>query len=333
MKIGIITFHWATNYGAVLQSFALQAVLQRMGHDVKIINYKDARLELTPWRFLRNRHFLHPFRLWATCQKEVRMEPFRQRYLSLTPRYTHVRQLEAQCADFDLIVSGSDQVMNPSYLRHISPAYFLGFCAPATRRATYAASFGVTCYPAALIPKVAPLMQRIDAISVREQTGLDIVRAMGGESATVVPDPTLLLQGIDYLSVIELPTVAASPLLKYMLHGRSTAIPGGDSISTQRIEEWIAAIRCCGHLVTNSFHGMVFAILFHVPFTIVLQTLRNEGMNDRFFTLLSRLGLQDRIVDEVALFPTSSTIDWEKVDLRLEYLRQEGIAFLRSLEA
>ena len=88
MKIGILTFHWATNYGAVLQCYALQTYLESLGHEVTIINYKPKQYDFSLWRFFRYRQFLHPQTFVQTQIKEKPLIPFRNKYLKLSQPFT-----------------------------------------------------------------------------------------------------------------------------------------------------------------------------------------------------------------------------------------------------
>ena len=338
MKIGIITFHWATNYGAILQSFALQQTLQSMGHNVEIIDYKPKQYEPSLWQFLRYRQFLHLKSFLSNLKKERGMVQFRRQFLKCTQRYYSISQLRKCCIHYDLLISGSDQVMNPNFLQSGekggSTAYFLDFGKEETKRITYAMSFGTTKYPEPLILKVSSLIKRFNAMSVREITGKDIFSSMGWDNAVLVPDPTLLLKAEDYDKIIGLTPIYSEETLVYMLHNRLSAIrellPHGKIkiITSETIGEWIQAIRSSRYVITNSFHGMVFCLLYHIPFTIVLQSTRNEGMNDRFFTLLDRLGLEDRIMCEADYREIPNAIDWENIDKQLDEIKQEGLEFL-----
>ena len=97
MKIGIITFHWAINYGAVLQCYALQETLKALGHDVFVINYKPKRFDNTFWTFIRYRMFLHPKAYYRDIKKEKKIMLFRNKYLNLTQRYFSTKELQEQC--------------------------------------------------------------------------------------------------------------------------------------------------------------------------------------------------------------------------------------------
>ena len=339
MKIGIITFHWASNYGAILQCFALQKTLQLMGHNVQVVDYMPKRFELSLGRIIRLKGLLHPRTLIHNVKKERLLVKFRAKYLNCTKRFYTVKQLQMECDEFDALISGSDQVMNPYFLtsgeKGGSTAYFLDFGASTAKRLAYAVSFGTTQYPTYLLSKVSPLVKKFNAISVRENTGISIMQAMG-KNAIVVPDPTLLFTAHEYDDFLGLKPAVTQTILVYMLHNRlpfiQNRLPEENilTIKSESLEEWLYAIKNSKYVITNSFHGMVFSILFHVPFTIVLKTTENVGMNDRFFTLLERLSLQDRIMAESDFMVIKDNINWIDVDDRLSQLRKEGLDFLTN---
>ena len=133
MKIGILTFHWATNYGAVLQCFALQEYLRSQGHDVEVINYKPKQYDDNVFTFLRFRKFLNLDEYLRDRKKESALVAFRDSHLHQTKRICKCMDIVEIANSYDIIISGSDQVTNPSFLLSgeglgiISPAYFLGF--------------------------------------------------------------------------------------------------------------------------------------------------------------------------------------------------------------
>ena len=133
MKIGILTFHWGTNYGAVLQCHALQEYLKSLGHEVEIINYKPPLFDDNLFTFLRFRKFLHIGDYLNNRKKEAALVSFRNEHLHLTERIHVCKDIADISNRYDAIVSGSDQVVNPSFLLNgegkgiVSPTYFLGF--------------------------------------------------------------------------------------------------------------------------------------------------------------------------------------------------------------
>ena len=340
LKIGIITFHWATNYGAVLQCYALQETLRYLGHDAVIINYKPSKYDNNLWTFFRMKKFIDIRKFISDIRKEMGINAFRKQYLNLTKRYRTTKQLQKYCNDFDVIISGSDQVLNDTFLRggerHGSTAYYLDFGRQDAIRVCYAVSFGQTAYPIDLIPKVKPLVKKLNAVSCRENTGVEIFKSFGISTACVVPDPTLLLSRCNYERLLPPNQNGLKNTFVYLLHGRynilKNKLPDNVLISSSEdIQEWLQNIRDAKFVITNSFHGTVFCIHFHVPFVVVLPTLDNVGMNDRFYTLLSNLRLSDRMILESDFKYTETfNIDWVTVDRKLKEYTTLGLHFLNK---
>ena len=344
MKIGIMTFHWATNYGAILQAYALQEALKSIGHEVAIIDYKPSRYDDTLWSFIRFRKFLDLRKYLNERRKEARLSVFRKRYLKLTNRFYTQNKLSIIGNNFDALVSGSDQVMNESFLvngeRGGSTAYFLDFGSKNTLRFAYAASFGTTNYSDDLIKRVRPLIEVFDDVSSREESGLSIFEKMGANNASLVPDPTLLQSKDFYARLLKSEEKLENRNRAYFLRGRDCVVAdalgklNAELLIDISLEQWLNSIRYSSHFITNSFHGVVFCLIFHTPFTVVLDTKENIGMNDRFYTLLKPLSLTDRIFSE-AEFNSASTecsFDWNSIDNKMEGLRKIGFDYLKQIK-
>ena len=360
MKIGILTFHWATNYGAVLQAFALQTYLLTQGHDCKIIDYVPCNYKKTLFRCFLTRFPLNIFRNLLDYNKESRMDRFRQSHLRLTRNYGSLAELQKDPPDCDVYVCGSDQIWNPSFTRRgegkVTLSYFLDFGGEQKRRLAYAASFGCTSYPADLIDIIKAPLQRFKALGVRENTGLAILDKIGISDTSLVPDPTMLLRLEDYKGLLpKSETTAVDSVFVYALHSGQKTIQeirchleernkqtiqytGFNSHSSLSVEEWLAAIARSKAVVTNSFHGVIFSILFEKPFVAVSVEGHGSGMNDRINTLLGNLGLEERIVitydDERLVNLLYKPIDWRTVGIRLNSIRDVASRFFeRYLDA
>lgn len=343
MKVGIITFHWATNYGAVLQTYALWNAVKSLGHDVEIINYKPRLYDDNLLTFIRFRKFLNFDKYKIDREKERHMESFRREILTgLTERYTSLTKLRKKVHDYDVLITGSDQVLNPSFLKSGemggSTAYFLDFGGKNVRRISYAASFGTTVYPENLIKKVKPLIERFCAVSARENSGVEIFRSMGAKNPVVDCDPTLLHRADFYDRL--LPHRENLPVINrgYFLRNRESKIADFldrldvTLLKDELITDWLASIKGSAHLFTNSFHGVVFSLIYHVPFTVVLETLENVEMNDRFYSLLTPLGLTHRMVLEGDFNEKNIQFDedWEQIDKKLESYSKRGWDYLKN---
>ncbi len=343
MRIGILTFHWATNYGAILQALCLQEYLKSRGHQVAIINYKPKKFEFSWLRIIK-----HPslwkgvLRALSNNNKERLLVPFREKYLNTTNRYYSVNEFGEEIDSFDILISGSDQVLNPGFtLRgedgRPSPVYWLGFGKKTTKRIGYAVSFGYELYPENAVPVAKPWINRFDVIGVREQSGLQILDQLGYNGPSdILPDPTLLL-GKKFFGLLGLEVTVKRDdyICVYMLR-REVSIRSkkvryiDDKHFPLSMEQWLKSIIHAGCLITNSYHGMIVALLSHTPFVVLLETKVSHGMNDRFRTLLDRIGLSDRMTTTVenALSILKQPIDFDVVDNSINEYREKGVDFL-----
>ena len=342
MKIGIITFHWATNYGAILQAYALQEYLRNQGHQVEIINYKPRHFDFG-WKYLRRPWLLKGLKKDLVARKkELKLIPFREdRLITTKRRFFSVRELSLANMIYDVIFSGSDQVLNPSYTisgeNHPTSAYYLTF-ATRSKRIGYAVSFGCTVYPSNALKYAEKWINAFDSVGVREDSGIKILNQMNFRGKKqVVPDPTILY-GENLFDGIKIPKPKKENYLcVYILRGASkinsdNVVYVDEMNNPVSMEEWLGLIIYSRGLITNSYHGMIMAILNHVPFVAVKSKADGAGMNDRFVTLLSYLDLEDRLVDSLDDYQQilSQIISWEVVDEKLAEFRKVGAIFIEN---
>ena len=354
MKIGILTFHFATNYGAVLQSFALQEYLSRMGHGVEIIDYTPSGCHKGWLQCFNPRQLKNLVANIQELKKEIKFRRFRTKHLVLSARkYNSILELSSYPPASDAYICGSDQIWNKGLSSRIlsdvgsSMPYFLDFGVDGVKRIAYAASFGDAMqpseYPSNLWPHVVRCLSRFSAISVREQSGITILNSLGMQNACVMPDPTLLLDVGDYDKLAC--RKAESEFFFYSLHreqlemGKALKLLKEKSKSVtcvtmhtpMGIEDWLGHIRAARNVVTNSFHGVVLAILFRRPFIAIPVTGPLAKMNDRLFTLLGRLNLTDRILITCEESQVTSllarSIDWPGVRAKIADLRHDARIF------
>lgn len=344
MKIGILTFHWATNYGAVLQAYALQEYLTEQGHVVDIINYKPKQYDFSWKRFFLHPSFLLSFRrVLVVHSKEQKIESFRLKYLCRTERvYTQDNAIHI-IKEYNALISGSDQILNPFFTlkgegRNTS-IYYLNFPKLQCLKIGYAVSFGCTQYPENAETIAQQYIQAFDSIGVREKTGIGILSQLSfSKKSTVVPDPTVL-KGKSLFDKIKICDYSSQGdyICVYMLRRKLKGTISGKIIyidelhESYTMEEWLGLIRYSKSLVTNSYHGMIMAILFHVPFVVNIETGSEVGMNDRFYTILSYLGLMNRIVNgNLNELVENSDIPWQVIDTKLDSFRNLGVDFLNQ---
>ena len=340
--IGTITFHWCTNFGAVVQAFALQTYLNNKGHDCEIIDYVPRRVALIQQFQMVKRFDFNSIRKYNAIKK------FRHNWLVTTKhRFNSFSDLMNLSSNYDYIIVGSDQVWNESFTlggeKGVTLSYFLSFAGTNTKRISYAASFGMNQANHIYVNAVQEELKKFSAISVRENTGVDICNQMG-VNAVLVCDPTLLLNAADYTSIIKNVEYEPSDVYEYILHDNQiTAWRICEIIKdyfndnhqmkvTQSIEEWLYRIKNAKIVVTNSFHGLMFSLIFHTDFIVV--PVEGSKMNDRIITILGILDLTNRIIDnsdenKIKILCKES-INWEIVDQKILLLRKKSEDFLLS---
>lgn len=340
MKIGILTFHWSDNYGAVLQCYALQEYLKSQGYEVDVINYAPLKYSLFYTKLLLHPTQCKKFSLTRLQKRKHQLlKQFRKVNLNLTSRIYRYHKIHHIAKQYDVIISGSDQVLNSSFLLYgekgKTPVYFLPFSTP--KKLGYAVSFGCLSYPEQANEYAASLVNNFDFVGVRENSGKNILSQLGYKNhIEIVPDPTILYgnhlydkmtltkEHDDYYCVYVLRS-------NLKLDGDDKVIYLDDNKEPVTMEQWISAIKFSKGLITNSYHGMIMAILNHIPFCVILEHGDISGMNDRFFTLLEKIGLEDRIFSEYTsslLSSFSIAINWKDVDNKLDEYRKIGQTFL-----
>jgi hypothetical protein len=344
MKIGILTFHWGTNYGAILQAYCLQEYLAEQGHNVEIINYKPSSYDFSWLRIAR-----HPS-LWKTIrrqlvnrEKEALLVQFREKYLNCTKRYYSASELTSNLGEYNVIISGSDQVLNPGFTLHGdngSPSfvYWLKIDSGKSLHVGYAVSFGCEKYPENAMNIAKQWVNCFDIIGTREHTGLQILDQLGYKgSKGLIPDPTILIGarlfnklGLDYAERCDYICVY---MLRHEIQIKGEVRYIDDRHKPLTMEQWLKTIVSARGVITNSYHGMIVAMFAHVPFAVLLETKDSYDMNDRFFTLLGQLSCKDRVAYTVteALSILQEPIDFVKLDTAISEYGKTGADFLEKV--
>lgn len=372
MKLGILTLPLHTNYGGIMQAYALQLALNRLGHETILVNLPIAqqqRCEIIKEfvkRFIKRFLLLKPVPLnaWPTLNERKiiaeNVNPFIQKNLHIIECNDENFLLNlTKKENLDGYIVGSDQIWRPSYSSSVS-AYFLDFLDSSKYiRISYAASFGMEIWPFSKeeSQNLGDLIKKFDAVSVREDSAVTLCKEYWNIDADLVLDPTLLLDKQDYLDVCGLKCNMKKPkLLVYILDKSQEKNSIIDEVSTiiglpitqvmakdifwnvgsRRIEdcivppisEWISGFMNAEYVVTDSFHGMVFSILFRKSFICIGN--RNRGLT-RFTSLLKLLDLEERLIysmDDLSIDIVKKAIDYRKVEILLYKARSKSIQFL-----
>lgn len=381
MKIAILTQPLIQNYGGILQCYALQTILQNMGHEVVVLNrtynfsYKQIILQIGSLiksvilKFIlrkKNKRLINPLLenyrelLEYNSPDPKRVNSFKKQYIRLSKGLWTSKDLGNYCKQnrFDVIIVGSDQVWRELYSPCITD-YFLGFLSnkDKTKKIAYAASFGTSENPISYegIKLCKKHINKFDAISTREISGVKLVKELFNKDASLVLDPTLLLSAEDYIQLIkEDDSVSEMPhdtLTTYILdwsHKKKKCIDGiaaelkllnrndiypDDSSSysfrMKSIPQWLASFRNARYVITDSFHGCVFSIIFRKDFAVIIN---NERGSDRFTSLLRILELEDRIIsvdDKESIMSVLTTpIAYANVERKIEDMGNVSLSFL-----
>lgn len=368
MRIGILTHPLWDNYGGILQAWALQQVLLRRGHKVETFCITSGRSSLPRMVLIGIK------RLFLNMKEHGDVPAFYE-----LNKYLHDKKTDSQLLRFiknnihlhripsakripedlyDALIVGSDQVWRKKYINNlvcqtndISDAFFYNIKKDIIRIA-YSASFGVDIweYDKSETKKIKEALSRFSGVSVRELSGIDLLKNNVEYSAVAVLDPTMLLGKEDYIKLIKdssfTPNLDAPTVVSYILDkSKFKASLIRDVCSSRQIKnielkkdtsdgiklsiaEWLYYITNASIVITDSFHGCVFSIIFGKP----LIFIKNEGRgNARFDTLIKHFGIENNLVTETTSFDLFKDYSLPK-DLpeKISELRQKSLDFLFS---
>ena len=348
--IGILTFHSACNYGAVLQAYALKTVCEELGYEVHIVDYaggvKDskpapvgefmasANKKQSTIRLCRNAlSYVGDTRRWSAFAR------FRKQYFSESVPCKTAQDVAV--LGYDIYISGSDQIWNYKITNGTFDPVYFGDFSDSARQIVYAASAHDTPFPLDMELKFRDMLLRTDApIGIREQKLADYAEKLTGIRYPVVADP-VLLAGREIMDRIPTAAPEQKPyILLYQIDANPASDISGCPVYTMTVprvgsihgrrgeagpEEFLALLKNARFLVTNSFHGIALSLLFEKDFFVY----ENGGVMSRIDSLLAAVGLHDRKVKMAADVNPDHTIDFAPVRAHLDALRAGSMDFLR----
>lgn len=362
MKVAVVTLHRVYNYGSVLQAYATQQVLEKLGHEVRIVDYITE--QRTKWRLLcspsQKEHSrgmgtlaYRIARFFSICIKELTFGTFVRKRLHLTSKYISVEDLAKNPPEADVYITGSDQTWNSDYNEGVDRGFFLDFIPKEAKRIAFAASFGKTEIDEQEAETIRELIKPYSAISVRESSALEILARIDRTDAIQLVDPTLLIKKEEWMTLAS-KRLVKEPYLVLMLlynednhateYAREIADEKGlklvkiswehrkprqvDKLFTHRTpSDFLSLLWYADFVVTNSFHGLAFSINFEKQFLVVPR----EEYNSRLASLLQMLGLTNRMVSsKESLRCVSQEIQYEQVRKTLANERNKAFDFLRN---
>lgn len=362
MKVNVITMHRAINYGAVLQTYATVKYLENMGYEVEIIDYIPKRFR-TKNKLLfvnprRNKSIFHRIAFITACfpgrlAHDYIFGSFIKRNFKLTSAsYYNIDDLRINIPQADIYITGSDQVWNTDIEKRVDEAFFLDFVPKGKKRIAYAASFGKDSLNDEETEKIKQLINKYDNISVREDSGLKILKSLGRDDTKHVMDPALLLTKEQweekstprlikekYVLIYQLnPSdklikyaneIAKAKNLRVAKFGWDYIKPNGVDINLyyKKPEDFLSAVKYADFIVTDSFHGIVFSLNFNKLFICVAP----PKYSGRLESILRETNLENRLIKES--FDINSIlreIDYTKINEHFNNSRNEAKQYLEN---
>jgi coenzyme F420-reducing hydrogenase beta subunit len=363
LKTGLVTFYHIHHYGALLQAAATERAVEALGSGCEIIDYfvnQDNRLFRKPTGLGSAAADAHTaLHYQALKTRYQRFEQFSRDHLRVSShRFESLTELSRAELPYDVILSGSDQIWNPTIFpdKRFDPVFFGAFSQ--RRKIAYAPSFGVPRIPDGMEGQLKGYLAGFSHLSVREKQGQEILRAITGQEAPVVLDPTLLLTKEQWAAMVRRPEGyptgnyilcyciskpgALAPYIRQLsettglpvvqLCGvRQKVHPQARCVLDAGPAEFLALFQNAAYVCTNSFHGTVFSVQFQKTFfTAVSPSELAAPETSRTFSLLTRLGLADRIIGRGDSAELDTEIDWASVEGRLHSQRQTSLDYLRA---
>lgn len=354
-KIGILTFHKAINYGAILQTFALQEKFKEQSELTDVIDYRS--------EYFRNLYGVQKnfstsnkmkFVLLLIIKnfffyiKKLKFNRFAKKNLNLTMKYNR-NNIEKLNSMYDYIITGSDQVFNLK-LTNEDYTYYLDFC-DSNRRCSYAASFGN--YDLSLLgDNDIKLLKSFRYLSLREIDAVTFMKKKYNIIAECSLDPTLLYTGVEWQKKLQLKQSNQNTIFYYKVaepnklnfyvtkiakekklsvieitSDLKNQIKGSKTLRTCSPKNFISNIYNCEYVATTSFHATVFGILFHKKMIIELYD-KSGKFNNRIYCLLSLLNIDVVKTKGVQII---DNVNWNSVERKLAAERKKSIDFILKI--
>lgn len=366
MKLGLLTFHTAANYGAALQAYAFEKFLTDKGYDCEYINYVNASraheysMTWHIWDSLKHGKLTSAAAYMAGSPfmtlRKMRFDRFYRKNLRQTEKvYRNSKEAEELNDKYDFFVIGSDQVWNP-VCNGDDSAFLLDFVKDGRKRISYSPSFGMTEVDGAHKVVYSDNLKKFAHIGVREVVGQQIVKELTGKDATLVLDPVLLLTKEQWGEVTPIKERKDSFIFSYT--NRDTQMedflrtgyqigdrkhyvlsrytkPGDFFNSGVRVkyymspEEFLWVINNADLVVSASFHCIAMSIILNKQFVAIITG--DEGKDERLLSMLHALGLGDRILKEgMTCEDVNLPINYESVNQRIEEMKKQSVNYLMN---
>lgn len=357
-RIGIITWHFYNNYGSLLQTYALQTYIESLGNNAIILNYR--KFDCVLWKRII-KIILGKIEKYVPYSLSQRLGlsfwSFRNKFLKQSKILLNRRMLSKESQKLDAVICGSDQIWAPSAYK---PEYMLNFVSDDILKISYASSIGLNDIPENLISEYKHWISRLNYISVRELQGADLLKRKCNISAKVVLDPTFLLTADQWNKIVTEPTLDEKYIFCYFLNknhnykekvfeilenfdllnfkiiGISDNKSDSDwmhsQINSASPEMFLGYIKNSYLILTDSFHGTAFSLIYNKDFYVFERFSSDDRMNQnsRIYSILGKLGLLDRIVSNSNNINGDLNIDYTSVNMKIMQERAASSYFLKK---
>jgi len=360
MRTGIITFHRAINYGAILQTYALQKKMIDKGYAVEVIDYRCEHME----NFYKTLTFKGKslkqgvrglLNFYYTYKKKKHFRRFLNDNIRLSDMVYTKSNIQDSNKVYGQFITGSDQVFNYA-CSNFDTSYFLDFVTKPNKKLSYAASFGINEIPPKYLDDYKNLLSSFDKFSIREMKGQDLLYKLTQRRSELSVDPVFLLEKEDWLRIAKKPNMERYILI-YKLNASDLIYDfarklanktkckiislnfdfvdelknrGIKGIMSASVEEFLGYFAYADYVVTNSFHGTAFSIIFHKEFYV--EALQKDFKpNDRVESLLKITNLQSCKINSLDDCVLSLNRDFSFSDAQLKTERLNSLKYLESI--
>ena len=328
-NVCIFNFWWVSNYGALLTAYAIQSLINKLDYNPLLIDNSYRHNNLISENFAKN---------------------FEQRYLKTSNKVFLYNDFNNLNKKSNIFITGSDQILRPIAARERLTQYLQDFVSIDSKKITMSASFAVDKKTlleetdSQILEKMKTSLKSFDFVSVREKSGVEICKDLFDIDAEWIIDPVFIMNKSNYDELIKNSTKDFSnKIVSYVLDPNKEYEKAykylekkynkkilKTAYSNTSVENWLASIKNCEFLITDSFHGMCFAIIFNKPFICITNKKRGAT---RFESILEMLNIENQCINNINEIYEKDCIfkiDYEKVNRRIEEEAQRGLNFLKK---
>ena len=361
MKISVITLVNINNYGSLLQAYATQKTLEELGHEVEFVNFvsSNGNIAVEANSACDKRHMQKGVKrsayklAWMTNQlMQTRpFSAFRKKHLNIGHRYANQQELMENPPEADVYLSGSDMLWNSKLNRgHNEQQFYLNYAPKGFKKVAFSSSIGEEDLPIEEIDFMLPLLKQYSAISMRENSGVEIVRSMG-LNATKVLDPTLMLASKDWSRLFPEKVTKKGYIFVYFLHQHAEELLVAREYAKEKglrmvrlafnpfkkaqddeivympsVEECVSLFANADYVITDSFHGTCFSLNFKRKFYVV----RPPRFMDRLSDILKLADAERRVFQGKTVPKVAGELNYEKFENELLLSRNNTLDFLNA---